>query len=616
MLTRLRATKAETEKLIRARRPTRSIPKYTYSSLSDPSTEIRLLKLLPGFKQDPILVQIDHACLIDRESLTESPPSQRFLEELNRSLPTGWIAYETWSHRIIYTNLELDLSTWQHPSVRNFTNPQENALKPAPDGGTDTPHYEALSYTWGSPKSRKAIFVQDSQGELRKLLVTKNLSLALQHLRSTTATRTLWIDAICVNQEDIEERNTQVKRMTALYTLAHRVVVWLGPGSPSSSLAMSTLEYLGEQIEISRQGNAIHTPGAVERHWYKESADLPYDARTWSSVLRLSERAYFTRVWIMQEIHLSNHRTIIQCGSDSMSWMNLRKAFNCLSTKRNLPSPLFREQLAVVAGLANYDARDPYCELTDSIKDRNCSNDRDRVYGLLGLMPKGLQECIMPNYDLTVGEVYRQNARAQIEFFQRLDVLGECGLLGGSGPGRAIDAPSWVPDLILPHLPSPWRHISSGISRCYVNFPTPDVAEVSGLQVGMVSFVQEKEPWERGEGIETTKLWAYQDLDRDVYALTLCGMTVKERWQGSPGIVPSLQEWKSFYYENPDRSEDSDDTSHVITPLFLDYVERCIWSRTLFTTADGLIGLGPEKMQTGEFSFHCNLQKTLSNPCF
>lgn len=83
-------------------------------------------------------------------------------------------------------------------------------------------------------------------------------------------------------------------------------------------------------------------------------------------------------------------------------------------------------------------------------------------------------------------------------------------------------------------------------------------------------------------------------------------MTVKERWQGSPGIVPSLQEWKSFYYKDSHISEDSDDTSHVIAPLFLDYVERCIWSRTLFTTADGQIGLGPEKMQTGEYPFHLN----------
>lgn len=604
MATRARAIKIENEKPAMARPPTRSVPRYTYSSLSDPSTEIRLIKLLPGINSEPIIVQIDHAQLIDRERPNESSLSQKFLEEINESLPVGWAAYETWSHRIIYTNLELDISTWHHPSAKDFMSSQESDFNPAPDENADAPHYEALSYTWGSPKSCKAIFVQDSDGEQWKLLVTKNLALALQHLRSATTPRTLWVDAICINQEDIKERNTQVKRMTSIYSLAHRVVVWLGPGSPSSSLAMSTLEYLGEQVEMSREGNIIHTPGAVERHWYKESTDLPYDTRTWNAVLRLSERNYFTRVWIMQELHLSNHRTVIQCGSETMSWMNLRKALNCLSTKRNLPSHLFREQFARVAGLANYDPREPYRELTRSIQDRNCSNERDRVYGLLGLMPKGLRESITPNYEITVSEVYTQHAVAQIEFFQRLDVLGECGIPGGSNPERAIDAPSWVPDLLLPRLPSPWRHFASGISRSYVTFTTPDIAEVSGLQVGTVTFVQEREPWELGDGIENTKDWAYQDLDRDVYALTLCGITVKERWQGSPEIVPSLEEWKRFYYEDADRSEDLDDTGHVVAPLFLDYVERCIWSRTLFTTVDGQIGLGPETMQTGKPPSH------------
>lgn len=118
--------------------------------------------------------------------------------------------------------------------------------------------------------------------------------------------------------------------------------------------------------------------------------------------------------------------------------------------------------------------------------------------------------------------------------------------------------------------------------------------------MGTVDFVQEREPCDLGEGIESTKNWAYQGLDRDVYALTLCGMTVKERWQGSPGIVPSLDEWKRFYHGYDDSLEDSDDTDNVITPLFLDYVERCIWSRTLFTAAHGQFGLGPETMQTGE----------------
>lgn len=213
-------------------------------------------------------------------------------------------------------------------------------------------------------------------------------------------------------------------------------------------------------------------------------------------------------------------------------------------------------------------------------------------------------------------EVYKQETVAQIEFFQRLDILEDCGLPGGSHPDRAIDAPSWVPDLLLPRMQTRQRHFAPGISRCHVAFTTPDVAEVSGLQVGTVSFVQERQLCELGEQIENTKLWAYQELDRDVYALTLCAMTVKDRWQGSPGIVPSLEEWKHFYYGDVDCLEDPDDTGHSITPLFLGYVEQVIWSRTLFTAADGQIGLGPETMQTGELSRDSYLERINSNPRF
>lgn len=88
--------------------------------------------------------------------------------------------------------------------------------------------------------------------------------------------------------------------------------------------------------------------------------------------------------------------------------------------------------------------------------------------------------------------------------------------------------------------------------------------------------MQTKQPTERGDVLKNPKSWAYQDLDRDVYALTLCGMIVKERWQGSPDIVPSLEEWKRFCFEDAQRLEHSDDTSHVITPLFLNHVERCL----------------------------------------
>lgn len=599
----MRAIKVGREKPVEAPLSERSIEKYTYASLSDTSTEIRLLNIHPGAKDDPIIVQIDHVRLTDSGSPTKHGLSHKSMDDINRSLPTGWVALDTWSQRVLYFNPALEFSIWQHPGVKDCVNSQESPVRPAPDGSAKAPHYEALSYTWGSTKDREAIYVRNSDGEHWELLVTKNLALALRHLRCTMAKRTMWIDAICINQEDMQERNMQVQRMTSIYRLAHRVVVWLGLDSHLSSLAMSTLDYLGEQVEISRGGNVFPAPRAAEQHWYKDNVVLPYDSRSWDAVMRLCQRPYFTRVWIMQELHLSNHRTVLQCGSDSMSWMNLRKAVKCLHMSQNLPSPLFRNETSVVRQLGNYDARKPYRQLNMAVRDRHCSDDRDRIYGLLGLMPECLRDRITPNYEMTVGEVYRQETVAQIEFFQRLDVLSECG------PHRAIDGPSWVPNPALGHSEISWVRCASGISRCYVAFKSPNVVEISGLQVGTVRSVQEKEHWEFGEGIQHTKAWAYRNLDRDVYALTLCGMYVRERWLESSGMIqycsplPSLEEWKRFYYGG---TEDTDGPGEEVTPFFLRYVEQCIWSRTLFVMDDEQIGLGPETMETGKLSRHGN----------
>lgn len=87
----------------------------------------------------------------------------------------------------------------------------------------EKPKYEALSYTWGRPDVVKGIKLNGTRVEVRE-----NLWYALVHLRSATEERYLWIDAICINQADLEERSEQVQLMTHIYSRATKVLVWLG----------------------------------------------------------------------------------------------------------------------------------------------------------------------------------------------------------------------------------------------------------------------------------------------------------------------------------------------------------------------------------------------------
>ena len=80
--------------------------------------------------------------------------------------------------------------------------------------------YEALSYTWGDPKITKPVICSG-----KKIEITANLHSALYHLRYPDRQRILWVDALCINQEDDNDKETQVQRMGRIYSKAQRVLI-------------------------------------------------------------------------------------------------------------------------------------------------------------------------------------------------------------------------------------------------------------------------------------------------------------------------------------------------------------------------------------------------------
>ena len=110
------------------------------------------------------------------------------------------------------------------------------------------PKFEALSYTWGLVDNPSHICV-GSIGD-NTLIVTQNLGEALPHLGYTDRLPFFWIGAVCVNQQDMEERGRQVERMGDIYTLADRVVVWLGPKDSTSAYALRLLDKISSQVVV------------------------------------------------------------------------------------------------------------------------------------------------------------------------------------------------------------------------------------------------------------------------------------------------------------------------------------------------------------------------------
>lgn len=99
----------------------------------------------------------------------------------------------------------------------------------------DNPGFEALSYTWQDPDADNPGGQDGSKdfhlGESSSLRITNNLDTILNHLKASLApntSRKIWIDQICINQEDLEERGQQVSIMHRIYRQAEQTIIWLG----------------------------------------------------------------------------------------------------------------------------------------------------------------------------------------------------------------------------------------------------------------------------------------------------------------------------------------------------------------------------------------------------
>jgi hypothetical protein len=131
--------------------------------------------------------------------------------------------------------------------------------------------YEALSYVWGDPDNTLSICVDKNQFQ-----VTVNLYSALSRLRDHSFERIIWVDAICINQSNVEERKQQVQLMAKIYSNAHRVIVWLGE---------QTVEIQGALEDIQLTANEELTERSKEET--KQQA-----------MLNLLQNPWFQRIWV------------------------------------------------------------------------------------------------------------------------------------------------------------------------------------------------------------------------------------------------------------------------------------------------------------------------------
>jgi len=177
-----------------------------------------------------------------------------------------------------------------------------------------TPDYEAMSYVVGTAEPTGSVRIR-SENRVERRNVTPNLQNALKFLRYAQEDRPLWVDALSINQEDVEERSSQVRMMSQIFQTVRSVCIWLGGASEGSDLAM---DFIAQVVDFAKLDSLVQDEGKQKE---------------WTALARLLARDWFRRRWVVQEMALARQATV-HCGAKVVPWSDLKGAAALFGTKR------------------------------------------------------------------------------------------------------------------------------------------------------------------------------------------------------------------------------------------------------------------------------------------
>ncbi|KAK8025069.1 hypothetical protein PG990_002892 [Apiospora arundinis] len=333
------------------------------------------------------------------------------------------------------------------------------------------PKYAALSYVWGDAADTEEIVVDGQPFQ-----ATRSLNSALQQFRASYTRNgcnslLLWADAVCINQQDLAERGQQVSMMGLIYAKATLVISWLGSSTELTALGFVLIKSCSRRIqEVRRKRGAYPTSDVFmeiahleflseNTAFYENNTELSSGNKAWNAIDELNRHAYWTQVWIVQEVVLACRpdTNIIFCGSQSMTFQQLQDFH--IFTQTLLAQPpdkpsffdqgvwrwvvthryLFSNFIVLVQTLRENRIRGDYRFVSMISKQCRSADPRDVVFGLSGLLGGE----IVPDYTKKIVDVFRECVVAALRNGTYDNLFFTAGLIR---EGRDISVfPSWVP---------------------------------------------------------------------------------------------------------------------------------------------------------------------------
>ena len=316
------------------------------------------------------------------------------------------------------------------------------------------PRYIALSYTWHTSRDEESelldVVTIDNRYHKR---VTSNLMMALRALRHL-GYLTVWIDQLSINQDDLEERGDQVRRMAQIFSQASAVVIYLGE---ETEIARTALQYLSEASKFVRECEKADS-GSQDQI---AVPSLRLRREALEGWLGIYDYSWFTRVWVVQETLFARQTSFI-VGLQEYDATPLRLPYHFLSsgishmlkTELSRNQDAFRTRSKVLSAWAWLTrAHDCYqsealysssLEALDWMRAFGATDKRDRIFAMLA----PLRLDAVPDYKASVPVVYTRFAASQVRqsLGNTLEIIEAAGVHNQTNS----DLPSWVPDWTAP----------------------------------------------------------------------------------------------------------------------------------------------------------------------
>lgn len=390
-----------------------------------------------------------------------------------------------------------------HIRLLRIEKPQENDQPPVlhlRHARLEDEAFNALSYAWGAESPTHEIVIRDGNQQ-RTLSVRQNLYEFLKiapTIAEDWSSQWIWIDQICINQENTKERNHQVAQMGALYSTAQTTILWPGRLDVSGDYDLECHEQeLSSPLIPPEHMETIVAKHDPQRLISTDNRGDPQGLRrllgtlTGATLMRLMLQRYWRRLWVTQEIVLAAHVRIIIADSthaledwDSalkVFWLSELPAIQYLRGNDFLHLELLKIRVTMghymlmrsgirkdqkIAQVEKYVRYATWETILGLNWQTECTTQHDRVYALMGLLPKSLH--VDPDYDIPLSQLLKAILEKQMTYLARSLSSGH-PIVGGVDYNPGLILAYWFGFINLDpiELQRYYRVSYPDIVRCY-----------------------------------------------------------------------------------------------------------------------------------------------------